>query len=129
MFIYRTFLLSLLKGEINMAGDQFVAELMNTDYTPSPDDTWEAVDAFKITESEPMQVIFSPSLDEDGTLCLNIQEGGITWTDVSGECGSIIIRKDDLMVAQYKLTTNRSFFHSNFKWEFTDFCMKFGFEE
>lgn len=121
--------MALLKGEVNMASDYFEANLMKPDYTPGPDDTWEATDIFKTDTSDSMQVIFSPSLDEDGTLCLNIQEDGINWTDVTGQCGSIIIRKGNLMVAQYELSSIRNFLHSNFKWQFNDYCMKFGFTE
>lgn len=124
MFIYRNFLLALLKGEINLSSDIFTASLLSDLYIPSNnDESYEDVNSFNIGAPD-KQVIFNPFIkDGDNSLYININP--IIWTNLTGVCKYILIKKGDLLVACFELPTTKHFDNSKFEWSFDNYCLKF----
>lgn len=123
MFIYRNFLLSLLKGEINLSSDYFEAEIYNDVFEPSNDDNYENTKCYSL-DIPTRQVIFKPFIKEnDNSLYININP--IHWEDITGNSKGIIIRKDNLLIGWFEFPNLKHFDHSSFDWSFDSYCLKF----
>ena len=123
MFIYSNFISSLLRKEVNLESDYFEVFMMNPTYIPSNEDTVDSINCYILPNIPSKQVIFSID-DSSNDVLINIKP--ITWTGITGECGSLLIKKDNLLVANFEL--KRTFDHSRVTWKFDNYCLKFSIQ-
>lgn len=131
MFIYRDFFTKLFTGQVNFKTDTFKAFIVNSYYIPSDDrSTYSDAKLFKSVEDE-MDVLFSAykGPEGDNSFYINLSNY-ITWTNVSGDGGFVIIHgtgdKEDMLVACFEL--GKTLDNSTLEWGFDDYCFKFSQE-